>query len=188
MAKDKSAEMNGSQAEQDPEIGSDSKSRFTEIRTESYMFNAEKTYASLPKADQLPLVGYLVGMQEMPPIKGRAWKAAIILTTEPVHALDREKKVLKLPPGSRVLIPATFAIDQNFARAASNSNFVFEVSISPSKKVEIGGGQTMWTYKLGANSKPVARAAFGIAALLDNPNTSPQLGMGSHAEDVEAPF
>lgn len=187
MAKRDEVNGNAATSETPSDAPTESKSRFTKIETESYMFNAEKTYDALPPKDKLPLIGYLVGMQAMPPIKGRAWEAAVILTTEPVHALDREKNVVKLPPGSRVLIPATFAIVQHFSKAASNRDYVYEVSIAPNKKVDIGGGQTMWTYKLGANPKALARKAFGVAALLDSSVNAPALPQASE-DDIVAPF
>lgn len=162
-------------------------SRFRKIETESYMFNVEKCYNALPAKDRLPLTGHLVGLQDMPPIKGREWKAAVILLTAPVHAIDREKKIVKLPVGSRVLIPATWQLQQHLEKAARSPRLVFEVEITPNKKIDIGGGQTMWTYHLGANPKPVPRINFGVAGLLDAPGTLqlPQ-GDGTDYGDVPA--
>jgi hypothetical protein len=165
-------------------------SRFRKISTEAYMFNAEKCYATLPAKDRLPLVGYLLGMKAMPPIKGRDWDALIIQTTEPTHALDREKNIIRVEPGTTVLIPATFEIKSQFARAALNVNSVFEVSISPKKKIDIGGGQTMWTFDLAANPKALNRKAFGVSALLESGISNlPQLtAANDESDDIPAPF
>jgi hypothetical protein len=166
-------------------------SRFRKIETESYMFNAEKCYAGIPAKDRKPLTGYLVGFQEMPPIKGREWEAAVLIATSPVMVVDREKKIIEVPAGSRVLIPATWQIKQHLQRAAFHPRFVYEVFIEPNKKIDIGGGQTMWTYNLGASEKPSLRLKFGVAALLDSPGTlSLPQGDGSEAGmiDDSTPF
>src|SRR5271166_5535534 len=152
--------------------------RFRKIETESFMFNAEKCYAAFPVKDRKPLMGYLVGFQEMPPIKGREWEAAVLITTAPVLVVDREKNIVEAPAGSRVLIPATWELKQNLRRAALHPKFVFEVSIEPKKKLDIGGGQTMWTYKLGASERPSLRSKFGVAGLLENPGQALALPQG----------
>lgn len=162
------------------------RSRFQKIETERYMFNSQKCYADLPAGQRRPLVGYLVNMIPMPPIargKDRRtgetimqdWDAVVIKTTEPTHALDREKRVIEVPAGSEVLIPATHQIVQFLTRAASHPEFVYEVIIEPSKKVEIGNGQTMWQYHLGANPNPIPRKRLGISGLLSQGSQAPQL-------------
>lgn len=162
--------------------------RFRKIETESYMFNAEKTFMAMPPKERLPLTGYLIGLQDMPPIKGREWKAAVILTTEPVNVLDRDKKVVKVPAGSRVLVPATWQLEQHLTKAAMNQKLVYEVQISPNKKIDIGGGQTMWTFNIAANPKPTLRSAFGVAGLLDTGANLPALPAGDVDASVETPF
>jgi hypothetical protein len=186
MAKPKNDAANGDAAPANGEATAPN--RFRSVATESYMFNAEKCYNELSAKEKLPLVGYLLGMKEMPPIKGREWQALVIQTTEPVHAIDREKNVILVEPGNTVLVPATFMLEQALAKAALNPTSVFEVSIAPKKKIEIGGGQTMWTYEVGANPKALNRKNFGVAALLDAPGAVPALPAAGESGADETPF
>jgi len=166
-------------------------SRFQQIATERFMFNAQKCYADLPAAQRLPLVGYLLNMIPMPPIKGREWEACVVRTTEPCNVVNREKQVIKVDAGSEVLIPATDQISRFLAKAATHPGMVFEVSIRPNKKIDIGGGQTMWTYDLGANPRPIPRTKFGVAGLLEGAGDAPALpaaGGEAAAGDDDIPF
>ena len=119
-----------------------------------------------------PLQGYLLGKLTMPPIQRgkeppQEWECLLVRTTKPCKGIDRDQKVVDVPAGSDVLTPATFKLDDAFSRAAADPAFCWEVYIAPKKKTEIGHGQTMWLYALGANkSTKKARGEFGVAALL----------------------
>lgn len=143
--------------------------RFREIATERYMYNVNKCWEELAADKRLPLVGILLSELEMPPIKERDWTAFLLLTTEPTHVVNRDKDVILVEAGTEVLIPATHQLRTHFARAAGHPTAVFEVRVQPKKKVAIGGGQTMWTFTLANNPKPLPRAKFGTAALLNAP-------------------
>lgn len=135
--------------------------RFKKIETDRYMFNANK--------GSKILVGYLINLIPMAPIKGREWEAFVVKLTEPCLALDREKNLVEVPVGGEVLIPATHQLAQHFQRVATQPNAVYEVMIEPKKKIDIGAGQSMWTYELGANANAKSiknRNQFGTAALL----------------------
>lgn len=143
--------------------------RFKKIETERYMYS--------PNGGCLdPLVGYLINLIAMPPIKDRDWNAFVIRTTEETKVLDRDKKLITAPKGSEVLIPATYQLVQILEKASLQPDRVYEVFIKPSKKIPVGGGQTMWTFELGADmAKPLPRGKFGPSAMLGGSEQIKQL-------------
>jgi hypothetical protein len=151
---------------------------FREIVTQRYMYNAELCQG-------VPLVGFLLNRIPMPPIKNRAWDAFLIRTTRPTQAVDRNKDVVDVPVGSEVLIPATYTLAQFFTKAALSERAVYEVRIEPETKLDIGGGQSMWQYKLAAKPNPSDRRSFGMAAVLGAPQLNPA---ASDAKDSDIPF
>jgi hypothetical protein len=160
----------GKKAENQTPAATSSGSRFKKIETERYMWNPNKG------CDQ-PLVGYLLNLMPMAPIQRgkdesgnpimQHWDAYLIKVTEPTKVLDREKNIVIAAKGQEVLVPATHQLSQNFARAVAHPEKVFEVSIVAKKKIDLGKGQTMWIYDLGADSDhPLPRGQFGPAAML----------------------
>jgi hypothetical protein len=146
--------------------------RFKRIETDRFMFNANKGCTK-------PLVGYLINMIPMTPIKGREWEAFVIKTTEPTLALNRDKELIEVSAGSEVLIPATHQLAQHFERAVAQPTIVFEVYIRPTKKIPVGGGQEMWMYDLRANPNGVLRKNFGVGAMISQPQ-APMLPSKGH--------
>jgi len=147
-------------------------SRFTTIETERYMWNANKG------CDQ-PLVGWLVNHIPMPEMNGRDWTCFVVKLSRPTKAIDREKKIVTVPAGAEVLAPATHQLAQHLTKAANFPDKVFEVKIIPKTKIDIGKGQTMWTYHLGANPQGRPRAEFGPVAMIG----SPQLPTGQEVAE-----
>jgi hypothetical protein len=177
------------------------KDRFRKIETDRFMYNANKGCTK-------PLVGYLLNLVPMPPIaRGKDkqgnlitqdWDSFLSKTTEPTLALDREKKLVDVPVGSEVLVPATFQLSQHFTKVSSHAELCFEVYIEPKKKIDVGAGQTMWIYDLGANtSNAKKRMEFGAASMLGSPvqhvlpprgqSTAEDAGSGQNESD-EIPF
>lgn len=161
--------------------------RFKKLGEDRYMFNPNKGCSG-------SLVGFLLALIPMPPIERgkemKDWDCFVIRTTEPCKALDREGQVIDVEPGRDVLTPATFKLAEVFSRAAMHPKACFEVYIRPTKKIDIGSGQTMWLYELGADPRSFRlRTDIGIAAMLPNP-AIPQLAQGSATaeSDSELPF
>jgi hypothetical protein len=156
------------------------KSRFTVVETERYMYNPNQS-----KDKTIPLVGYLLNMQVMPDLDGRPWEAFLLKITEPTVVINREKEIIKVKTGSEVLIPATYQLEQYFAKVSVSPDKCYEVSINPLKKISVGKAQEMWLYELGINLNPAdikPRASFGPAAMLGSPSL-PSVGQGT-AEKV----
>lgn len=135
-------------------------SRFKKIVTERFMYKATKDGKLF--CGKKPLIGVLADKLAMPPIKGKAWHAFLIVTTRPTLALNREKEMVEVPRGVEVLIPATFELDQFLTAAAEHPQAAYEVFIQPDEKIDIGAGQTMWKYDLRRNPKAVSREALGL--------------------------
>lgn len=157
--------------------------RFAEIQTDRYMYNPNK-------GSEGPLVGHLVNLLEMPPIKvgnkTRDWQALLIQITEKASVIDRNGDVILVEPGSEVLIPGTYQILQNLRAAAIHEKLVFEVAIQPKEKVDIGGSQTMWTYRLGVSKAgPKERLSFGPSALLGEAARKAALPAAFDTRDID---
>lgn len=137
--------------------------QFTKIETERYLYAPSDS-------DKTPLVGYLLNILDMPPItmggKERPWKCFLVKTTEDAIVRDREKEPIMVQKGSEVLVPATYQLAQHFARPATDPNRCFRIIIEPKKKIDIGSGQTMWTFNLGYDPKALPRSDFGFPAQL----------------------
>lgn len=149
-----------------PDTNTQNASRFKTIVTQRYMYNVERCKAK-------PLVGWLINVLTMPPIRNRNWNAFLIKTTEATLGVDREDNVVELAPGSEVLIPATFELEQFLMKAATAEDRCFEVQIEADTKIDLDGGNSMWTYKLAANPASQNRRTFGLSAILGK--ATPQL-------------
>jgi hypothetical protein len=144
---------------------------FVDVVTDRTMYKADT-------CKDTPLTGFLINKIPMPPIRGREWSAFLLKTTAPVHTEDREGNVSTVPVGSEVLIPATFALESALSRAAV-APIVHEVRITPLKKIDVGAGQTMWTYKIGAKPGGLPRNRFGFSGMLGGATEAPQLTEGT---------
>ena len=174
----------------------DDDAEFRQIATERFMYKADE-------CRETPLVGFLLNLLPMPPLKSgtdpktglpimREWSAFLIRTTRPVKAVNRDKQVVTVSPGSEVLIPATYELQQFVTKAASAPDVVFELKISPKKKIELKHGQKMWLYELAAKPMPKPRREFGLTAVLaphQLPAHSPQPNEPDVASDsTDIPF
>lgn len=149
---------------------------FVDIQTQRYMYNVEQCSAK-------PLIGFLLAVVPMPPIRDRVWHAFLVRTTKPTLGIDRDDKVVEVAEGQDVLIPATHELAQFFRRPCLHPTGVFEVKIVPDHKIDLSGGRQMWLYKLAAKPQPVSRKQFGVIALVD---MSPrQLTAGESSESAD---
>jgi hypothetical protein len=162
---------------------------FIAVQTQRYMYNVEK-------CKEMPLVGWLLSLVEMPPIDGRVWHAFVIRTTKPTLGIDRDDNVTPVAEGSDVLIPATHELGQYLMKPAFNPRVVFKVKIQADKKISVGKSRNMWTFKISAHPTPMLRSGFGIIALLgDKPKptmtlltTGETVAGGPGGGDDEIPF
>jgi hypothetical protein len=171
---------------------------FDAVGLDRFMYNPNKGCKG-------PLRGFLLSVVAMPPMERgkdpktkepimQDWDCLLVKTTAPTQGIDREGKVVDVPSGREVLTPKTFRLGDTFERAALDPDFCYEVFIAPDKKIDIGSGQTMWLYNMGANKKGTPRAEFGIVARLGNSTAKalPASTGGAQAAeavaDVATPF
>src|ERR1700690_211541 len=149
-----------------PSAGPKGMDRFTKIETERYMYNPNN-------GCDTTLIGYLLNMLPMPPMimggEEKEWSCFLFRLTETCKVINREGKVIEVPPGSEVLSPATHQLTQYIERVSSRPDLCFEMRVTPKSKLEIGKGQTMWLYDLGINMNGKPRKSFGPAAMLGGP-------------------
>ena len=95
-------------------------------------------------------VGLLIERVTLAAPKGRKdakpWDAFVIELTHPTLACDREDNVITVPAGRQVFMPANVKLDV-LNKWAFNPQEMAEVAVIPGEKVDIGGGQTMWTFR-----------------------------------------
>lgn len=146
-----------------------------ELRLERAMYAAEAV-------GQVPVAGYLVDLIDMPAIdqgagrEKREWQAFVIETTYATKGVDREDNVVDVLPGDEIVVPATFQIATALARFARDPLVMHEIGIEPKKKIDLGGGRTMWTYRVVQTDKTKER---GSLYALSEGKKVPQLGTGA---------
>lgn len=127
---------------------------FVELRLERTIYKPEATGEAI-------LRGFIVDLMDMPPIKQgkveRPWQAFLIRTTAPTKGVDREGNVVDVQVDEEIIIPATFQLQQGLSRFARHADKMFEAAVLPKTKQDIGGGQTMWTYRVALGKATMKR-------------------------------
>ncbi len=167
---------------------------FKDVKLDTYQYKASE-----PACAKTPLVGYLFDMRRMPDSKRRdnpEWYAFYFSLTQPCIALDREGEERQCEAGDIVTLAVPGKLRNYFGPIALDPASVTEVKFGSWKKVDIGGGNTMWSPEIcKANPKTVKRRMGFLPSPvgpLVNPNLNgqksgaPQLPAGE--AEAEAPF
>lgn len=127
---------------------------FVELRLERTIYKPEATGAAI-------LRGFIIDLLDMPPIKQgkteRPWQAFLFRTTAPTKGVDREGTVVDVAADEEIIIPSTFQLHQGLSRFSRDPEKMFEAAILPKEKIDIGGGQTMWTFRVALGKKTMKR-------------------------------
>ena len=127
---------------------------FVELRLERTIYKPESTGEAI-------LRGFIIDLLDMPPIKQgkveRAWQALLFRTTAPTKGVDREGNTVDVGADEEIIIPATFQLLQGLSRFSRDPEKMFEAAVLPKDKIDIGGGQTMWTYRVALGKKTMKR-------------------------------
>lgn len=132
------------------------------------------------------LAGYVLDEVNLPNAKGKKnqngkdfWTVYIILLTKPTLVCDRDGKVSTAKAGQEIMIPknAKLAFMSKWAR---NPDVITEVIIQPKELEDIGGGQSMWTFRQKVLSEKERPAAYRLA--------SPNAVAPEQLVDEEIPF
>lgn len=100
---------------------------------------------------EFPVIGHIINCVDMPPADRKDnpdWKAFIVRLTQPTKVTSREGDVTFQQADSEVVVPANYQLAANLARFALDPEFMHEISIQAKKRVDIGGGKKMWTFKV----------------------------------------
>lgn len=119
---------------------------------------------------QYPVVGYIVGIFDMPKADRKEnpfWKAFVIRTSHPTKGVDREGDIVDVAAGSEVVVPASWELANNLQRFALDPDKMYELGIQAKRKDDIGGGQTMWRFRVIATGNVEPRSeAYNLRTLL----------------------
>lgn len=138
-----------------------------------------------------PLRGRLINLVSMPETDNGPWNAYVIKTTKPclaVDGFDDSDAAKEYPAGTEVLLTETVKLKGELSKLL-NPDFLIEVEITPTEKVKIGGGRTMWRYSIRANHKSVAKrpAIYALNSVTTAPARQLAAG-GGGTESDEIPF
>lgn len=153
-----------------------------ELRLERTMYAAEA-------CGQVPVVGFLVDLIDMPAIDMgkdgmRDWKAFVIKLTHQTKGKDREDNIVDVEPGEEIVMPATYQIAAALARFARDPEVMHEVGIEPKTKLDIGGGKNFWTYRVIATNKTEPRgSAYALSDGKPKPAAQLPSADGTHNVD-----
>lgn len=129
--------------------------------------------------------GYVLDYQEMPPVDDRAWAVYIIKLTHATVGCDRDDNIFAANAGDEIMVPEVYSLQNCPAlRAlAQNPNETCEVYLKAVDKEKIGGGRTLWRYKISFNPKRQKRegalrlfqAATGIDKAVNAAGANPAM-------------
>jgi len=129
--------------------------------------------------------GLVLGLLDMPPSKGKAWRAFVVRLTQPCPA-RKGKVAITANRGDEILVPATLQLLRHLGRAATHPRLMFEVRFKPTGQIETASGQ-MIEFSIEVNEQPIARG--GAERLLAMQSGPPALThgpspMAGEADDI----
>lgn len=157
----------------------DKRERWHKVQTDRGLYSGERG-----KGD--PVIGYLLGILDMPPVLGKPFRAFIVRLTEPCRA-KREKKEYVAEVGEEILMPFNHQLATHCAKAAMHPTLMFEVSLTPTGQRKSSQGQ-MTTWEILVNPQGVRRS--GADRLLAMQSAAPSLPAqaGGGEDEPEIPF
>lgn len=113
----------------------------------------ERAIYAADDCGDVPLVGFLVDLLDMPPIDMgkdglRDWQAFVFKCTHPTKGKDREGNVVDINVDEEVITPATYQIQAALGRFARDPVNMHEIGLQPKAKIDIGHGKAFWTYRV----------------------------------------
>lgn len=172
MAKDKNAATETNGTTENKRAG------WHKVQTDRGVYSGEKGQGS-------EVIGFMLGLQDMPAVMGRPWTALILRLTEPCKVKKGDSHVVA-SSGEEILVPLNHQLTQHLSRAAVHPRFLYEVALKPTGQRKTRAG-SMTTWDINVNPQPVVRG--GADRMLAMQAQSPQLApAGGDAEEVEIPF
>ncbi len=134
--------------------------------------------------------GWLLGVHEMPPVGGeREWKCFVFRATQPTIGMDRDSKKVPVMPGEEIWVPITHVLEQDpiLKAIANHPTKTQEVFLKPTKKVAIGGGQTLWQYQSAVIGDIRGRTDHEKLLVAQTVAAAPQLAQANGSSAVVPP-
>jgi hypothetical protein len=132
--------------------------------------------------------GYLLSTTHIVPKKGKPFDALIVHLLTPTFAYDREGELVRVEKGAEILIPVTATLQKVAAVCEKHRGKTFEFFIRPRAKVDIGAGQTMWTYDTRIKIEPVDPKKVPASAALLATARDERAGAGEEPSNSDIPF
>lgn len=148
------------------------------VKTDRGVFSAERGKGGTVQ-------GWMLGLQDMPPVNGKPWRAFIVRLTAPCVAKGRDGAERTYEPGEEVYVPANHQLSQHLGRAAAHAALMFEVLVKPSGAIKTAAG-SMITFDIHVNPSP--RRREGGDRLLAMNSAPAELAERSGAAADEPPF
>lgn len=126
--------------------------------------------------------GWLLGVHEMPPVGGeREWKCFVFRATHPTIGMDRDGKKIAVMVGEEVWLPVTHVLENDpiLKAIANHPTKTQEVFIKPTKKIAIGGGQTLWQFQSAVIGDIRNRTDHEKLLVAQTAAANPQLAAGA---------
>jgi hypothetical protein len=121
--------------------------------------------------------GFVLGLLDMPPAKGKPWQAFVIKLTQPCRVVTRDGEVMTAPPETEILVPANHQLQQHLKRAAENPSLAFEVRIQPTGQVKTNAG-AMTTFDIHVNPQPITRDGASRVLAMQTARSLPEHATG----------
>ena len=137
-----------------------------------------------------PLRGRLINLVSMPETDNGPWSAYVIKITKPclaVDGFDGSDTAKEYPVGTEVHLTETVKLKGELGKLL-HPDFLIEVEITPTEKVKLTGGRTMWRYSIRANNKTVIKRPAIYALNTMSVPPARQLPAGGQSEGDEIPF
>lgn len=153
-----------------------------QVQSRSGMYKPEtaKTMVNGQEAF-IPLRGVLTGAEMKKVDSDKPFYVLLLQLTRPTYVENRDKKPVRLEIGDTALIPVTARLKPWLQVAQrENPSELVELHISPDTKEDIGGGKTLWEYKINVVGKHKAADMFTLASLLAD---APVLTAGSEGSE-----
>jgi hypothetical protein len=136
------------------------------------------------------LVGYLIGLEDMPVGDLGNWQCYVIRTTQVTfaHGINLEKtddendEPTEWPAGTEVLVKRTAKL-MPLQRFLLRDHLI-EVTITATKEHKLSGGRTLWLYSVGVNKESAIARPKHMPLVMPRP----QLPAGSQGASDDLPF
>ena len=145
-------------------------------------------YAHRPEVDGVPnpIAGILMERREVTYKDGRSGGMFLLATTAQCYLWGDDGEAFEAPKGSFALVPERAGLKDlgRYLPTHGSQGFdsVCEIIVKPLRKVQIGGGKTMWKFETFA--RKIAAKDSPVTLLAAPTSSAPLLGAAHEADDV----